>query len=99
MPNNRINILYHVACYMLYEARTLFSAGTGEDIYGNDLQDLPGEMENIPSDTETYRWANACVSFIRYFAHILASAIEEQNIPPSILADVANVFDNDENEI
>lgn len=73
MPN-RVEMLYEVARFIFYEARVLIGSGIGEDEIGNDLG-FPGELENIPSDTEEYRWANACVRFIRYIAQHLGPAI------------------------
>lgn len=97
MPNQNVNVrlLEHVVRYIVSEARTLFTAGTGEDFDDGAIDGFPGELDNIPSDTETYRWASAMTSFLRYLIHILEYSLET---PAPMLEDITNVF-NDENEI
>lgn len=85
MPNNRVEILYSVALYIFNQARALTRGGIGQDIYGEDLG-FPGEIDNIPDDTETYRWAQAAAMFARYVANILAYVLEaeRENAAPRI---------------
>lgn len=73
---NRVEFTIALAHFLFNQARILVGVGLGETEGGTDLG-YPGELENIPSDTETFRWADACIKFIRYVALQLGPAIEE----------------------
>lgn len=103
MPNGngKIELLKSVAEFMFQQARLLVQTGIGHDIHGVDLG-VPGELDNIPSDTETYRWAQASAVFLRYLANILAYVLQEgqENEVPRILGsvdDILDEFDNNHN--
>ena len=78
LENNDIQITKAVAQYILSEARNLFRYGVGEDIDGSTVGLSAGELDNIPGETETYRWASACVTFLRYVAHIIANNLHDE---------------------
>lgn len=94
-------MLYSVAKFLFDEARILLGAGIGEDEYGNDLG-FPGELEDIPEDTDAFRWANGAIRIIRYLAAQLGPAIEEFHTAVAIarresraLGDITNIFDEE----
>lgn len=79
MPNNRIRILYTVATFIYNEACNLFAHGTAHDIYGNELPAFGnGELDEIPSDSSGYHFAQQMAKFIRYVAQIMALALQEE---------------------
>jgi len=78
MPNERVALAASVARYILAEARNLYRFGVGEDINGDTVGLTAGELDNIPADSETYRWAHACVSFVRYIAHLMAQELHDE---------------------
>lgn len=85
MPNNRVRIAYTIATFIYHEASNLVRHGLGEDLHGNEIPSFPPELDNIPDDTQTFRWADSCVRFIRYVAQVLAVALEDvQNNEPMI---------------
>lgn len=84
MPENdgelrRIRILVSVATFIFNEARGLFIAGSGEDIHGQEVGNVTPEIDTIPQDTDGYRWANAMLRFLRYVAHTLQYALQEEH--------------------
>lgn len=79
MPSRKIEVLYRAALFILHEARNLFEAGTGQDIYENDVSGAPGLIDGVPIDSETYRWAQATMNFCRYVAQVMLAGIRENN--------------------
>lgn len=84
MPNNddnvrRIRILASIASAIYNHGRGIFIAGTGQDIYGEDVANVASEIETIPADTDGYRWANASARFIRWVLTILQVALQEDH--------------------
>lgn len=78
MPHtdNRVQIILQAAQFLFQEARVLIGCGAGEDEIGNDLG-FEGEIDNIPADSETYRWASATIRFLKYLAQVLGPAITD----------------------
>lgn len=78
MPHtqNRVQIILQAAQFLFHEARVLIGMGAGEDEIGNDLG-IPGEIDNIPMESETYRWASATIRFLKYLAQVLGPAITD----------------------
>lgn len=74
--SRKVEIIAAAAKFIFDEARVLIGCGAGQDEAGNDLG-FEGELDNIPSDTETYRWASAVVRFLQYIAQHIGPAIAE----------------------
>lgn len=70
-----IHITRSVAEYILEQACRLLADGWG---YPDEFDEFNGGMiEEIPSDTEQYRYVNQVLHFIRYFAGIIRHALAD----------------------
>lgn len=75
----RITILASIAHAIYTHGRAILIAGTGEDLYGQDVVNVASEIDTIPHDTDGYRWANAAVRFIHWAVTIIQTALQEEH--------------------
>jgi len=73
---NRVELTVQLAQFIFDQARILIGVGVGETEVGVDLG-YEGELDNIPAETETHRWADACIKLIKYIAVHLGPAISD----------------------
>ena len=100
----RIRLLASIAHAIYTNGRALLIAGTGEDLYGEEVTNVVSEIDTIPADTDGYRWANASARFIRWIVSVIQVALQEehdqftQNTLAALNLNLDTVFEGDENQ-
>lgn len=108
MPNSeenirRVRVLASIAAAIYNNGRALIIAGTGSDLYGEDVDNVVSEIDTIPAELDGFRWANASARFIRWVVTVLQVALQEehdqnaQGLLNEINQNLQTVFENDEN--
>ena len=80
MTDNRITIVIEAARYLRRLAAELFESGAGLDIRNvnfmlpEDEDAAVGIIDEVANDSETYRWINGVLQFMRVLHGILENA-------------------------
>lgn len=98
-----IEITVSVARFILQEARSFIRHGLAQDLDGADyVPDVP-IIDNLASDTDTYRFVDHMLRFVRYVGQLMVVALQaaDQEQANNLLGPADSVLDivmfNDEN--
>jgi len=101
----RVRLLASIAHAMFTNGRALLIAGTGEDLYGEEVANVAAEIDTIPSDTDGFRWANATARFIRWVVSVIQVALQEehdqftQTALTELNLNLGTILEGDENQL
>jgi hypothetical protein len=91
-----IDIVKKVAEELVAQASNLFLHGAGIPIDQDENYDpagMDGIIDDLDGDSETFRWANAVLMFLRFVKGVLNNAIERGDLIEA--ADILTGLDED----
>jgi hypothetical protein len=96
--NNSIIIAQSIAHFIWMEAKNLVAAGYGQDLHGDPLGAEDAIINELDDSTETFRYFDTLIRFVRYVAQIIEQEMFEsdrENIAPDDYLDIID-FNSDE---